>query len=429
MSMHVLVCDDDKPTRFVIRRLLTQRLGCQVTECGDGVEALERLGSRDDIDLVILDINMPTLDGVDVVEAIRRTPQLAHLPVIMLSHERREEIVVKLIHLGIFGYVAKPPTAESLLALVDKVRRMKTTESQTADIRLDDQTTALIADGNAEYRQLFVEQAEAYGKVTAVESGLSALAAFKREPSSLVFVGGDLGVVGREVLIRKMREMRPEQPLRIVELRPADEQSTTTPGADEVMPRTTVIADHRVALRRFVRVTGPVDDLCAVTGDLAELLTSASTHVFKTMLDSEVQPAATGLGSIDVCATLNVTVRHQYTVRLDFCQSKHDASQIAASVRSVAASAVSNEDITAALTEILTMIRGRLQAAVTARQVEFECSLPQIRHQDSMEIDVPRDGYGLQLPFTTATGASFTLLAHVTKASAQTAVAGSHAAA
>src|SRR6185503_9765040 len=164
MSMHVLVCDDDKPTRFVIHRLLTQRLGCTVTECGDGVEALERLGANADVDLVILDINMPTLDGVDVVEAIRRTPQLAHLPVIMLSHERREEIVVKLIHLGILGYVAKPPTAEALLGLVEKVRRAKATESQKADIRLDAETPALVADGDAEYRRFFAEQAEAFGK-------------------------------------------------------------------------------------------------------------------------------------------------------------------------------------------------------------------------------------------------------------------------
>lgn len=428
MSMHVLVCDDDRPTRFVIQRMLTHRLGCRVTECGDGVEALERLGSSDDIDLVILDINMPTLDGVDVVEAIRRTPQLAHLPVIMLSHERRQEIVVKLIHLGIFGYVAKPPTAESLLALVEKVRRAKTSEMQPTDVRLDAETPALVVDGSAEYRRFFVAQAEAYGKVTAAESGLSALATFKSAPSSLVFVGRDLGVVGRELLVRKMREIRPDQLLRIVELRDADDPSTTTLGADDMMLRTTVLADHRVALRQFVHVTGPIDDLCAVTGDLTELLTSASTHVFKTMLDSEVQPATTGLGVVDVCGTLDVTVRHQYSVRLDFCQSKDHASQIAADIRSVAPAAVTKDDITAALTEILTMVRGRLQAAVAARQVEFECSMPRIRQEESMTIDVPQDGHGLQLPFTTPSGASFTLLASVMKGNGQAALATTHAA-
>jgi two-component system, chemotaxis family, chemotaxis protein CheY len=422
MSMHVLVCDDDKPTRFVIRRLLVQRLGCEVTECGDGVEALERLAAAGDIDLVILDINMPTLDGVDVVEAIRRTPHLAHLPVIMLSHERREEIVVKLIHLGIFGYVAKPPAADSLLTLVERVRRLKTGDSPTKDIRLDTETPALIADGSGEYRQFFVNQAETYGKVAPAESGLSALAAFKREPSRLVFIGSDLGVVGRDLLIRKLREMRADQPLRIVELRETDDSATATPGADDVMLRTVVVAEHRAALRGFVRATGPIDDLGAVIGDLREMVTSASTHVLKTMLDSEVQAAAEEPCVADVCATLDITVRHQYGVRLDFCLAKQDASRIAACVRAVAASAVSNDDVTAALTEILTEVRGRLQTAITAKQVEFECSMPRIRHQDSMEMDVPREGHGLQLPFITA-GARLTLLASVVKGNGQ-AVAG-----
>jgi two-component system chemotaxis response regulator CheY len=427
MSMHVLVCDDDKPTRFVIRRLLTQRMQCEVTECGDGVEALERLAAKHDIDLVILDINMPTLDGVDVVEAIRRTPPLAHLPVIMLSHERREEVVVKLIHLGIIGYVAKPPAADSLLALVERVRRMKSADYHPTDIRLDAETPAIVADGNVEYRQFFVSHAEAFGKVVPVESGLSALAAFKREPSRLVFIGGDLGVVGRDLLIRKLREMRADEPLRVIELRERDDEATVTPGVDDIMLRTVTIAEHRAALRKFVRATGPLNDLSGVLGDLGDLVTSASTHVFKTMLDADVQRVTDDMGATDVCATLDVTVRHQYTVRLDFCFSKADATQIGARVRSVAASAVADEDVTAALTEILTEVRGRLQAAVTARQVEFECSMPRIRHQATMAIELPQDGHGLQLAFTTTAGARFTLLASVMKGSGQ-AAAGTHAA-
>jgi CheY-like chemotaxis protein len=413
--MHVLVCDDDKPTRFVIRRLLVQRLGCEVTECGDGIEALDRLASGAAIDLVILDINMPTLDGVDVVEAIRRTPHLAHLPVIMLSHERREEIVVKLIHLGIVGYVAKPPAADSLLTLVERVRRMKTAGSEANDIRLDLETTALFVDGNAEYRKFFVSQAETFGKIVTAESGLSALAAFKRAPLHLVFVGSDLGVVGRELLIRKLREMRAEQRLRIVELRERDDTSTATPGADDVMTRTLTVTEHRAALRKFVRVSGPIVDLGTVTGDLRELATSAITYVFKTRLDANVQVADTDeVGVTDVCATLNVTVRHQYSVRLDFCLGKQDAAQIAALVRPVTSNALSKDEVTAGLTEILTEVRQRLQAAVSVRQVEFECSMPRIRHQEAMEIEVPQDGHGLLLPFT-MDGARFTLLASVAK--------------
>jgi hypothetical protein len=171
-----------------------------------------------------------------------------------------------------------------------------------------------------------------------------------------------------------------------------------------------------------VRATGPIDDLCTVIGDLGEIVTTASTHVLKTLLDSEVNAAAEEPCVTDVCATLDITVRHQYAVRLDFCLAKEDARRIAARVRSVAASAVSNDDVTAALTEILTEVRGRLQSAITAKQVEFACSMPRIRHQDSMEMEVPRDGHGLQLPFTTA-DARITLLASVMKENGQ-AVAG-----
>jgi DNA-binding response OmpR family regulator len=350
-----------------------------------------------------------------VVEAIRRTPHLAHLPVIMLSHERREEIVVKLIHLGIVGYVAKPPAADSLLTLVERVRRMKTAGPEANDIRLDVETPALFVDGNAEYRKFFVRQAEAFGRIVTVESGLSALAAFKRAPVHLVFVGGDLGVVGRELLIRKLREMRAEQRLRIVELRERDDTLTTTPGADEMMPRTLTLPEHRAALRKFVRVTGPIVDLAAVTGDLSELVTSATTYVFTTRLDADMRVAdAHDLGIIDVCATLDVTLRHQYSVRLDFCFGKQEAAQVAALVRPASAGALSKDDVTAGLTEIPTEVRQRLQAAINVRQVEFECSMPRIRHHEAMEIDVPQDGHGLQLPFT-ADGARFTLLASVVK--------------
>lgn len=101
---------------------------------------------------------------------------------------------------------------------------------------------------------------------------------------------------------------------------------------------------------------------------------------------------------------------------------------MAASVRSVAIGAVTNEDVTAALTETLTMVRGKLQSAIAARQVECSCSLPRIRHQESMEIDVPQDGHGLQLPFTTTAGASFVLLATVTKGTSQATVGSTHAA-
>jgi hypothetical protein len=217
------------------------------------------------------------------------------------------------------------------------------------------------------------------------------------------------------VLIQKLRDMRKDHALRIVDLRDTSDDASPAAGADDVMARTLKIPEHRQALRPFVRVTGPLDDLCALTGNLAEALTAASTQVFGMMLDSEVRPSTAPLGVTDVCATFELTVRHQYLVRLDFCFTKQDAARVVARARAHGAGAATEKDVTTALTELLTLVRKRLQTTIVARHVECECSSPRVRHLESMEMDVPQDGHGLQLPFATATGEGFVLLAKITK--------------
>ena len=188
------------------------------------------------------------------------TPQFARLPVIMLSHERREEIVTKLIHLGIVGYVAKPPSAEALLAIVERARDCQ--EGGSADAG---HTTRRGHAGAAGRRQSRVSPLlrgahRSVRKGHGARVGPGGAGRIQARSLRLVFIGGDLGVVGRELLIRKLREMRKGQPLRIVEVHEADEAATA--GADDVMPRTLDVAEHRAAVRRFVRITGPLDDLC-----------------------------------------------------------------------------------------------------------------------------------------------------------------------
>src|SRR4051812_13365641 len=111
--MRILVCEDDRSTRFVLKRLLARTPDWEVADCGDGREALRIIG-EEPVDAVLLDIEMPKVDGVEVLEAIRRSAGTRDLPVIMLSRERREDIVRRLIGLGISGYIVKPVTPDRL---------------------------------------------------------------------------------------------------------------------------------------------------------------------------------------------------------------------------------------------------------------------------------------------------------------------------
>jgi two-component system chemotaxis response regulator CheY len=118
--MHVLICDDDTATRFVAKRLIGQRDGFTTDECTNGAEALAML-NHGGVDLLLLDVGMPVVDGVEVLTQIRATTKLAQLPVIMLSRENRRDVVLKLLRLGVSAYILKPLDAEKMSAALERV--------------------------------------------------------------------------------------------------------------------------------------------------------------------------------------------------------------------------------------------------------------------------------------------------------------------
>ncbi len=102
----ILVVDDDEANRDVLGRRL-QRLGYGVVEARDGLEALERM-AEGGIDLVLLDVMMPRLDGYGVLERRRDEPALLDVPVIMISALDQMESIVRGIELGAEDYLPKP---------------------------------------------------------------------------------------------------------------------------------------------------------------------------------------------------------------------------------------------------------------------------------------------------------------------------------
>jgi two-component system chemotaxis response regulator CheY len=120
--VHALICDDDAGTRLLVRHLVMQKLGWTVAECADGAAALQMLG-RIQFDVAILDINMPQLDGINVLQAIRRSPRLRHLPVVIMTSDHREEVVRRLLALGIADFIVKPPDVQTTIAKLEKIKK------------------------------------------------------------------------------------------------------------------------------------------------------------------------------------------------------------------------------------------------------------------------------------------------------------------
>lgn len=121
---HILVVDDVEDNRAILMRRL-QRLGfSHLAEAKDGVAALEHIRSHP-VDLVLLDVMMPRMNGVEVLEAIRLENRLEQTAVIMISAATEIETVVKCIDLGAEDYLPKPFNPSILRARIGSVLEKK----------------------------------------------------------------------------------------------------------------------------------------------------------------------------------------------------------------------------------------------------------------------------------------------------------------
>ncbi len=103
----ILVIDDDKTTRLFLKHLFTNRLKLNVVEAASGIEGIAKLDSLLP-DLVIVDINMPDMNGVEVVKVIRVNKKTINTPVVILSASDDKSVVAKLASLNILDYMLKP---------------------------------------------------------------------------------------------------------------------------------------------------------------------------------------------------------------------------------------------------------------------------------------------------------------------------------
>lgn len=117
----ILVVDDSNMTRKMVISILS-REGYQVDSAGNGLEALERLYQAA-YDLVITDINMPQMDGLEFLRQVRQETQYSRLPVLVLSSNSSPDEVQRTLRAGASLYLIKPAPPEKLLESVRALLR------------------------------------------------------------------------------------------------------------------------------------------------------------------------------------------------------------------------------------------------------------------------------------------------------------------
>ncbi len=116
----VLVVDDSPTVRQQVGTVLRDA-GFDVVEASDGAEGTSKVAADRDIGMVILDVNMPRVNGLEMLETIKQDSRNAALPVVMLTSEGQLSLIERAKRAGAKGWIVKPFKAELLLAAVRKL--------------------------------------------------------------------------------------------------------------------------------------------------------------------------------------------------------------------------------------------------------------------------------------------------------------------
>ena len=112
--MRALVIDDSRAIRRILGKMLSEA-GFEVAEAGNGLEALERLEELREVDVALVDWNMPEMNGLEFVQRVRADECRKDIPLIMVTTETEMAQMVRALEAGANEYVMKPFTKETII--------------------------------------------------------------------------------------------------------------------------------------------------------------------------------------------------------------------------------------------------------------------------------------------------------------------------
>jgi len=154
MRYKILSVDDSKTVRIIIKKAF-KMYDCDILEGANGVEGLA-LATKETPDIILLDVTMPVMDGVEMLTKLKSDPALKSIPVIMLTAEGGKEHVLKIAKIGVRDYIVKPFKEELLVQKVGRIIDLKPISEAPAKAKsiFDPATLLVVEDKPAIFAQI-----------------------------------------------------------------------------------------------------------------------------------------------------------------------------------------------------------------------------------------------------------------------------------
>jgi len=149
MGLKILTVDDSKTIRMIVKKAF-QPFDCEMFEGENGVEGLAA-AAREKPDLIILDITMPVMNGIEMLEKLKSEPTLKSIPVIMLTAESGKDNVTQIVKMGVNDYMVKPFKAEELSQRAAKILKLEPKADEGANSEKENSKKFFTIEGDIQY--------------------------------------------------------------------------------------------------------------------------------------------------------------------------------------------------------------------------------------------------------------------------------------
>ena len=379
--MLALIAEDDRNTRVLVTRLL-QKLGVASLTAENGLELLALLEAHAP-DLVVLDFEMPFLNGLETLQAIRSSPQYERLPVICVSAHREESVVREMIGLGLTDYLIKPINPEQALArlrpTVEAANRLRTRRGHDAVDGL------MIVDPDPAGRELVRSELHRDYQIIEAASGMHAVALYRDRtpPPPVILVADGLPLLGGEQLLETFHRVAaslgvPAPRVYRLAADPAAEAVTGGRFAG-VLPKT---MDRRVFIEQFRRVVlrqlamaERLDEL--LDGELVPELVTAVRQTLGTLTGQEVTPVEYDSGSQSWSYRSTIPLTDPDAGNgVEMSLLSDEASTVGIASKMLQMEMTIEKGAPEVLSELLNTVAGRVRASLQHRAIDLQAGAP-----------------------------------------------------
>jgi CheY-like chemotaxis protein len=370
--------DDEATGRRLLRRWVERCFDARVEEAASGLEALEALASQE-FDLVVLDLFMPVLDGVETLSLIRSGSSHGDIEVVMISEIAGEQTVKEVISLGVAAYILKPlryeSVADHLRHVIEHIRVKKKER-----VRISGLPIVLIADPDPNFCDFAVSALEGHFHGLAARSAAEALVGVLKNEPNLILLNPALPGLPFEILGQKTTSLAEAHNGKVCLL--ADPSSPTTDGFAGRVARTFVPESFCAEVAELLAVAscksahGPW--LKALEPEVASAVHQAIGMMTGFEPNSCDEPSQQGVP--DLFAVMNLRAQSgEFDLLVDLRCQRSFAVALCSTMLGGEAAEIDDDVLISGLGEILNVVSGRIKNSCANRKIDVLLNLPEFR--------------------------------------------------